>query len=61
MYANYGKWAARAYLRRAEALQRGYNDVKAAETLREMMKNEELTKFPEYEQGRQLLAKLESK
>jgi TolA-binding protein len=60
MYSNYRSWTAKAYLRRADALRRAYQDAKAVETLREMMKNEDLAKYPEYEQAKAMLAKLGS-
>lgn len=60
MYSNYRGWTAKAYLRRADALRRAYQDAKAVETLREMMKNEDLAKYPEYEQAKVMLAKLGS-
>lgn len=58
MYSNYRNWTARAYLQRADALRRAYQDAKAVEVLNEMLKNEDLAKFPEYEQAKALLAKL---
>ncbi len=58
MYSNYRAWTAKAYLRRADALRRAYQDAKAVETLREMLKNEDLSKYPEYQQAKELLAKL---
>jgi TolA-binding protein len=61
MYARYRDWTARAYLRRAECLQRAYEENKARETLQEMLKVEDLAAYPEYEQARQLLAKLETR
>jgi TolA-binding protein len=59
MYAKYRDWTAKAYLRRAECLHRLYEDNKARDTLQELLKADDLAQYPEYEQGRQLLAKLE--
>ncbi len=59
MYAKYRDWTAKAYLRRAESLHRAYEDNKARDTIQEMLKTDDLATYPEYEQARQLLAKLE--
>ncbi|MFZ4394974.1 MAG: tetratricopeptide repeat protein [Kiritimatiellia bacterium] len=59
MYAKYRDWTAKAYLRRAECLHRAYEDGKARDTLQEMLKAEDLTPYPEYEQAKLLLSKLE--
>ena len=59
MYAKYRDWSAKAYLRRAECLHRAYEDNKARETIQELLKADDLAQFPEYEQGKALLTKLE--
>lgn len=61
LYSKYRPWAAKAYLRRAECLHRAYEDAKARETLQEMLRTEDLLQYPEAEEGRKLLAKLEAK
>lgn len=59
MYAKYRNWTAKAYLRRAECLHRAYEDGKARDTLQEMFKADDLAQYPEYEQAKLLLQKLE--
>jgi tetratricopeptide (TPR) repeat protein len=49
MYSHYRKWASKAYLRRAEALRRGYQNEKACEVLAEMRSNNDLAGLPEWE------------
>jgi TolA-binding protein len=61
LYSHYNQWAARAYLRRAEALHLGYQDSQAIETIQAMLKVPDLAKFPEFEQAKVMLAKLENK
>jgi len=59
MYAKYRDWTAKAYLRRAECLHRAYEDNKARDTIQELLKADDLAQYPECEQGKQLLLKLE--
>ncbi len=61
MYSNYRAWAAKAYFRRAECLHRAYQDKQARETIDEMLKQDDLKAFPEYEQAEILLSKLEGR
>jgi TolA-binding protein len=61
MYGNYRSWTAKAYLRRAECLGRLYQEKKAKETLTEMLAQDELKAFPEYEEATKLLNKLEGR
>jgi TolA-binding protein len=61
MYGNYRAWTAKAYLRRAECLGRLYQEKKAKETLVEMLAQDELKTFPEYEEATKLLNKLEGR
>lgn len=61
MYAKYRPWAAKAYYQRASCLHRLYEDAKARETIQELLKADDLSPYPEYEQAKQLLAKLEVK
>ncbi len=58
MYGGYRAAVAKAYLRRAQCLHRAYEDAKAREVLEAMLANRDLESFPEYEQGRRLLAQL---
>jgi hypothetical protein len=58
LYIGHRAVAAQAYLKRAECLHRGYEDVKAIETLKAMLENKDFEPFPEYEKAQQLLAKL---
>lgn len=58
MYAHYTTWAAKAYLRRAQCLERTYRDSKAREVLEEMLANRDLQNLPEAEAARELLNKL---
>ncbi len=58
MYSGYREATAKAYLRRAICLHRGYEDAKAIEVLHAMLDNEDLKIFAEYEQARRLLAQL---
>ena len=59
MYAKYRDWTAKAYLRRAECLHRAYEDSKARDTIQELLRADDLAQYPEYEQGKQFLLKLE--
>jgi TolA-binding protein len=59
MYGKYRDWTAKAYLRRAECLHRAYESNKARDTIQEMLKTEDLATYPECEQAKQLLTKLE--
>ena len=61
MYSKFRPWTAKAYVRRAECLHRIYEDNKAIETLKEMIGFEDLAQYPEYEQAKQMLAKLEAR
>lgn len=58
MYAGYQKWAARAYLRRAECLERISDKPKAIETLRDMLARSEFEALPEAAEARELIQKL---
>lgn len=58
MYSHYTKWTAKAYLRRAECLNRMFQDAKAIEVLREMLKNNDLKEMPEYADAKKLFEKL---
>ena len=53
-------WTARAFLRCADCLHRAHEDGKARAALQEFLAADDLAQFPEYEQGRQLLARLEA-
>jgi len=57
MYAGYQKWSAKAYLRRAECLERIYDKPKAIETLRDMLARPEYEGLPEADEARQLIIK----
>jgi tetratricopeptide (TPR) repeat protein len=61
LYGHYKKWTARAYLRSAECLRKLYQNEKAIEVLREMLKNEDLKGLPEFEKGRTLFERLGGK
>lgn len=61
LYAGQRELVAQAYLKRAECLHRGFEDVKAVETLKAMLAQEDLGSYPEYVQARQLLSRLGSK
>jgi tetratricopeptide (TPR) repeat protein len=58
MYGHYLPWAAKGYLRRAEALNKGHQKNKARETLGEMLSNPDLKPFPEYARAEILLKNL---
>lgn len=60
MYGHYRAWAAKSYLRRAEALDKGHETNKARETLQEMLNNPDLAAYPEYAKAELLLKKLGS-
>ena len=47
--------------RLAECLHRAYEDNKARDTIQEMLKADDLAQYPEFEEGKQLLSKLESR
>ncbi len=55
MYSGYRAITAKAYLKRAQCLRRGYEHNKAAEVLRAMLANEDLKAFPEYAEAQHLL------
>jgi TolA-binding protein len=61
MYSFYKDWASKAYLKRGQCLAnlREYN--KAVETLREMLKHEELSQFPEWKEAKQEIEKYEKR
>jgi len=61
MYSNYGEWTAKAYLKRAECLSKLYKVNQAKETLDEMLAQNELKAFPEYEQAQQLRKQMEGR
>lgn len=56
LYSGHSDWAARAYLRRAQCLDRLFERQKAVEVLEEMIAQPELQATPEMEEARQLLA-----
>jgi tetratricopeptide (TPR) repeat protein len=58
MYAGYQKWASKAYLRRAECLERISDRTKAIETLRDMLAHSEFESLPEAAEARELIQKL---
>lgn len=58
MYGGYQKWAARAYLRRAECLERLSDKPKAVETLRAMLAEPSFEGLPEVAEARELAQKL---
>ena len=52
------QWTARAYLKRAEALHKLYQDQKASEVLTEMLQIPGIDEFPETVEARALAKKL---
>ncbi len=56
LYSHYRSWTAKAYLRRAEALQRLHEHNKAAEVLEEMLGQSDLAETAEGKEARKLLA-----
>ena len=60
MYGHYRPWAAKGYLRRAEALSKAHEKNKARETLQEMLANPDLKEFPEYARAETLMKNLGS-
>ena len=58
MYSGYRDITARAYLARAKCLKKGYEQNKAIETLQAMLENQDLSRYPEYEEARRLLSAL---
>jgi len=58
LYSHYRDWTAKAYLRRAECLQKMYQIEKAREVLTEMLAIGELGDLPETEEARALLARI---
>jgi tetratricopeptide (TPR) repeat protein len=55
MYGHYRDWMAKAYLRRAECLIKGFQEAKAREVLHEMLDNPDLAGRPELSEARKLL------
>lgn len=58
LYGHYGSWVAKAFLARADCLQRLSKTPEAREVLETMLANTELAEFPEYEQAKSLLGQL---
>lgn len=58
LYSHYASWAAKAFLARAECLQRLGKEPEAREVLGTMLANADLAEFPEYQQGKSLLDQL---
>jgi len=58
LYGAHKQWVAKAYLARAQCLQRLYEYQKAVETLRELVDNPELQSLPEAAEAKDLIEKL---
>ncbi len=58
MYGGYRDWAAKAYLRRAECLERLRDPQGAIETLRDMLDQEDYARLPEAEEARAMISRL---
>ncbi len=58
MYSHYSKWAAKAYLRRAECLHKLFQDAKALEVIAEMRNNPDIQEMPEMKKAEALAATL---
>ena len=56
MYSGYRDITAKAYLARAKCLRKGYEQNKAIETLQAMLENEDLARYPEFEEAKRLLS-----
>jgi tetratricopeptide (TPR) repeat protein len=61
MYSGSRHWTAKAYLRRAESLNRLYKDQQALETLVEMLAQDDLRQYPEFVTATELHRKLEGR
>jgi len=61
MYSYYKQWCAKAYLQRSRCLAKLREYRKAGETLREMFKNNELSTYPEWNDAKKEMAKIERK
>jgi TolA-binding protein len=59
MYSFYKHWGAKAYLQRSKSLAKLREYKKAAETLQEMFKDDEYSKFPEWNEAKKEIKKLE--
>ena len=60
LYAHYSPWVAKAYLARAQCLERLRKPGAAREVLETMLVNEKLAEFPEFQEAKALLAKTRS-
>jgi tetratricopeptide (TPR) repeat protein len=58
MYGHYKKWAAKAYLRRAECLRKIYQNEKALEVLEEMLRDPDISAMPEAKPARDLFERM---
>ncbi len=58
LYSHYRNWTAKAYLRRAECLQRLFEYDKAAEVLNEMLAESDMAAMPEGKEAKKMLASL---
>lgn len=61
MYSFYKNWSAKAYLERSKCLAKLREYKKAAETLREMFNDDEYSKYPEWNEAKKEMQKLEHK
>jgi TolA-binding protein len=61
MYGRYKKWTAKAYLQRSQCLERLREYSKAAETLKEMLSDQDFEQYPEWNIAKRDLVRLEGK